>query len=175
MLAKKITSMEAAIHQLNEQLQVIRSSVEHLAMILDLSKKEHSFLDNIIEAVDKITDISTNNIERSGDVIIKIDAEKMSKKVGATILVIEDEEDIVDVYKSNLEMLGFKMFSAGNFIDGMKILNKEHIDIVVLDVMLPDAYGLDCIDTILASNKDIKIVVTTGKIDELYQDLTHLV
>lgn len=173
MPAKKTSSMGVSDHQLNEQLQIIRSSVEHLAMVLDLSKEDHVSLDNIITAVDHITNIATHRTKQRNKEIT-VNSNDISKKVGALILVIEDEEDIVDVYKYNLEMLGFKVFSAGNFIDGVKILDKEPIDIVVLDIMLPDAYGLDCIDVILNKNKDVKIVVTTGKLDELEQDLTHL-
>lgn len=170
---KKSSSMNMAIHQLNEQLQIIRSSVEHLAMVLDLSEEEHIFLDNIVTAVDNIAKISKYEIEQNNKEI-KLDTKDVSKKLGALILIIEDEKELLELYKYNLEMLGFKVFSAENFIDGMSILDKDAIDIVILDIMLPDAYGLDCIDAIMSRNKDIKIIVTTGKIDELKQDLTYL-
>jgi len=167
-------TIEQSVHTLNEQLQIIRSSVERLIMVLDVSPEDKQYLDNIIDAIDKCSDVLNKGIFKSDEKNISIDADKIMLKKGSKILIIEDEPDIAEIYSSNLEYFGFKTYVAHNFIDGMEIINKEDVPIVILDVMLPDAYGLDCVDVILAKNKDIKIVVTTGKIDELNQDLSHL-
>lgn len=177
MTVKKMSSVESIIHQLNEQLQIIRSSVEHLAMVLDLSNENTVFLDNVVAAVDNITknivQIKTSDIKQYNKKT-KINYNDLSKKLGSSILIIDDEKDIVEIYKYNLEILGFKVFCANSFLDGVSILDEESIDVVILDIMLPDAYGFDCIDVILDKNKNIKIVVTTGKLDELEQNLEYL-
>ena len=171
---EKTAPIEENIHSLNEQLQIIRSSVEHLIMCMDIDQDEKIYFDKIIDSVDRCSDVLTRNVIKTNSKKINVQASGILKRKGAKILIIEDEKDIAEIYSSNLEYFGFKTRTASNFIDGMRIINTEDIAIVILDVMLPDAYGLDCVDVILAKNKDIKIVVVTGKLDELNQDLSHL-
>jgi CheY-like chemotaxis protein len=174
MSSKRTATVEENVHNLNEQLQIIRSSVEHLIMRMEISQDEKNYFDKIIDSVDRCSDILTQNMIKTNSKKIDVHASGVLKKKGAKILIIEDEKDIAEIYSSNLEYFGFKTHVATNFIDGMHIINTEEVAIVILDVMLPDAYGLDCVDVILAKNKDIKIVVVTGKLDELRQDLSHL-
>ena len=171
---RNITSMEQGIHKINEQLQIIRSSVEHLVILMDITDDEKVYFDKIVDAVDRAADILNRDLIAVSNKKVTVDAGSVLRKKGAKILIIEDEQEIAEIYSSNLEYFGFKTYIASNFIDGMKIINKEDISIVILDIMLPDAYGLDCVDAILAKKPDVKIVVATGKLDELDQDLDHL-
>ena len=171
---RNITSIEQGIHKINEQLQIIRSSVEHLVMLMDLTDDEKVYFDKIVDAVDRSADILNRDLIAVSNKKVTVDAGSVLRKKGSKILIIEDEQEIAEIYSSNLEYFGFKTYMASNFIDGMKIIGKEDISIVILDIMLPDAYGLDCVDVILAKKPDMKIVVATGKLDELDQDLDHL-
>ena len=58
----------------------------------------------------------------------------------ATVLLVEDEKDIQAVVEFNLERAGFKVLKAKDGLDGLRLAQSEHPDLVVLDLMLP---GLD--------------------------------
>ena len=57
-----------------------------------------------------------------------------------TILVVEDERDILDVVEFNLTQAGFKVLRATDGLEGLRLAQAENPDLVVLDLMLP---GLD--------------------------------
>jgi len=60
-----------------------------------------------------------------------------------TILIIEDEKDILELIAFNLECTGYKVFKASNGEDGLKIANSEMPDIIILDLMMPGIDGFD--------------------------------
>lgn len=57
------------------------------------------------------------------------------------ILVVEDERDIVEVLSHNLSKAGFQVLEAGNGEEALKIVEKELLDLVILDLMLPKIDG----------------------------------
>ncbi|MFA5230693.1 MAG: response regulator, partial [Candidatus Paceibacterota bacterium] len=61
-----------------------------------------------------------------------------------TILLVDDEPDIVEFLSYNLKREGFKVFSAGNGKDGVKIAKDIIPHLIILDVMMP---GMDGIET----------------------------
>ncbi|MCK9613795.1 MAG: response regulator transcription factor [Bacteroidales bacterium] len=61
-----------------------------------------------------------------------------------TILLVDDEPDIVEFLSYNLKREGFKVYSAGNGKDGVNIAKEIIPHLVILDVMMP---GLDGIET----------------------------
>ncbi|SRR6056297_1147403 len=62
----------------------------------------------------------------------------MKKKV----LIIEDEEILIDIYKEKFTAEGFDVNLADNIKDGLKITREKEPDIVLLDLLLPDDNGL---------------------------------
>jgi two-component system, OmpR family, phosphate regulon response regulator PhoB len=60
-----------------------------------------------------------------------------------TVLIVEDDKHISNLIKYNLEKSGFRCLSAFTPIDAFKILNEHKIDIIVLDIMLPQMSGFD--------------------------------
>jgi two-component system alkaline phosphatase synthesis response regulator PhoP len=85
------------------------------------------------------------------------------------ILIVDDEEHIVELMKFNLENAGYKIITAYNGIDAIKLTKSEHPRLVLLDLMLP---GLDGFDVCKEIRKDsmtanIPIIMTTAKGEEL--------
>ncbi|MCQ2607486.1 MAG: response regulator transcription factor [Bacteroidales bacterium] len=68
----------------------------------------------------------------------------------ASILIVDDEPDIVEILRYNLEKEGFETFSAGNGLDAVAIAKKHVPDLILLDVMLPDMDGIETCETIRA-------------------------
>ncbi len=60
------------------------------------------------------------------------------------IAVIEDEEDLLDLYVNVLENEGYKVDQAKNGEEGLELLTKDGYDLVLLDIMLPkmDAFQI---------------------------------
>jgi two-component system phosphate regulon response regulator PhoB len=58
------------------------------------------------------------------------------------ILVVEDEVDIADLIRYNLERAGYQVFKAHDGITGTEVCLRERPDLVVLDLMLPGRNGL---------------------------------
>jgi phosphate regulon transcriptional regulator PhoB len=60
-----------------------------------------------------------------------------------SILVVDDEKDIVDLVAYNLEKEGYKVLTASDGEKALAVIKKEKLDLVVLDLMLPGIKGLD--------------------------------
>lgn len=84
------------------------------------------------------------------------------------VLIVDDEEHIVELLKFNLETEGYKVSTANNGIDAVKLVQLKHPDILLLDLMLPGMDGYDVCKAI-KSNKEISntpIIMLTAKGEE---------
>ena len=54
-----------------------------------------------------------------------------------TILVVDDESDVADVFAATLEDEGYRVVLASNGVEGLKRLNEVHPDLLICDVMMP--------------------------------------
>lgn len=78
------------------------------------------------------------------------------------ILVIEDEPDIADFVKRGLVLKGFEVEVAHTGYQGLEVAQSIYPDLVVLDLMLPDADGIDICRELRASG-DVGIVILTAR------------
>ncbi|KJB87232.1 XRE family transcriptional regulator [Paenibacillus sp. E194] len=79
------------------------------------------------------------------------------------ILVVDDEESILNLIRLNLEIEGYQVHTAANGREANEQWQKEHIDLIILDVMLPDTDGYQLLREFRASNADIPIIMLTAK------------
>ena len=79
------------------------------------------------------------------------------------VLIIEDESSIRKFVKINLERKNLKVFEAESAEIGLEILNKEKIDIILLDLMLPGIDGIEACKIIREKNKNVGIIMLTAK------------
>lgn len=63
-----------------------------------------------------------------------------------TLLLVDDEPDILEFVGYNLKKEGYKVLSAGNGEDGLKIAKRERPDLILLDVMMPGMDGIETCD-----------------------------
>jgi DNA-binding response OmpR family regulator len=78
------------------------------------------------------------------------------------IFIIEDEKSVSDVVKAYLEREGYGVYSTENGLDGIEVFRKERIDLVILDLMLPDIDGEE-VCKILRKISDVYIFMLTAK------------
>jgi two-component system, OmpR family, alkaline phosphatase synthesis response regulator PhoP len=85
------------------------------------------------------------------------------------ILIVDDEENILELIKFNLEKNGYKVITAANGIDGFKLAKLEVPQLILLDLMLPGMDGYDVCKEIRKDNSisTIPIIMLTAKGDEL--------
>jgi len=82
-----------------------------------------------------------------------------------TILLVDDEKDILDFLQYNLKKENFKIYKTTNGLEAIEIAKKENPDIIVLDMMMPTMSGIE-ICKILRSKKQFNetlIVFLTAK------------
>ena len=79
------------------------------------------------------------------------------------ILIIEDEKSVSEILKAYLEKEGYGVYSTENGLDGIELFRKEKIDLVILDLMLPDIDGEE-VCKILRRISDVYIFMLTAKV-----------
>ncbi len=89
----------------------------------------------------------------------------MAKK---TILVVDDEKDLLDLIEYNLKKEGFKVLKAENGKEGIEVAKEHKPDLVLLDIMMPKMDGLEAVE-IMRKDDDLKripIIFLTARSDE---------
>lgn len=79
------------------------------------------------------------------------------------ILLVEDEENILETLKLNLELEGYDVVGIGNGKHVIKTFNEQHFDLILLDIMLPEVDGLQLCEQIRLTDTEIPIIFLTAK------------
>lgn len=89
----------------------------------------------------------------------------MNKK---TILVVDDEQDLLDLIEYNLRKEGFDVLKAENGEDGIQMAKEHNPDLVLLDIMMPKMDGIEVCDLMKKDPKlkQIPIIFLTARGDE---------
>ena len=82
------------------------------------------------------------------------------------ILVVDDEQEIADLVEIYLVSDGYKVFKASNAQEGLDILEKEDIQMVLLDIMMPGMSGLEMCKKIRETN-NIPIIMLSARSTDL--------
>jgi DNA-binding response OmpR family regulator len=81
------------------------------------------------------------------------------------VMVIEDEKEIRDLVRYNLERAGFRVASSGDGEDGLKRVFASRPDAIVLDLMLPGRNGLEVLRELRGEpmTRDLPVIVLTAR------------
>ncbi len=82
--------------------------------------------------------------------------------MSARILVVDDEKRIVDIVKAYLERDGYRVIGACDGKSGLELARREHPDLIILDLMLPEISGWDVCRT-LRKESDVPIIMLTAR------------
>jgi DNA-binding response OmpR family regulator len=83
--------------------------------------------------------------------------------MGQSILVIEDEPGIVDLLERGLTSYGFDVSSALDGVTGTDRALAEDVDLVVLDIVLPERNGFDVLAMIRAAKPTLPVIALTAR------------
>jgi response regulator RpfG family c-di-GMP phosphodiesterase len=81
---------------------------------------------------------------------------------GSKILLVDDNVDIIDALSDFLTLNGCNVLVAPTGREAMEILDKNEVEVVILDVRLPDTNGVSLLDSIKISNPTVAVVMVTG-------------
>jgi two-component system alkaline phosphatase synthesis response regulator PhoP len=81
----------------------------------------------------------------------------------ANILLVEDEENLHDALKLNLELEGYEITSAYDGNEALKAVKDEYFDLIIMDVMLPQMDGVTVTETIRLQNNEVPILILSAK------------
>ena len=81
-----------------------------------------------------------------------------------TVLFVDDEDMIIEVAEELFDQLGYEVLTAGSGKEAIEIFEekKRHIDIVLLDMIMPNMSGGDTYDRMKAIDPDIKVLLSSG-------------
>ncbi len=85
---------------------------------------------------------------------------------GYRILVVDDETDILDIIRYNLEEEGFLVTVSDNGLDAWNRLERSLPDAIILDLMLPGINGLDFCKKVKARYSEVPIIMLTARSGE---------
>jgi len=87
----------------------------------------------------------------------------MNQPEKGSILLVEDEENLHEALKLNLELEGYGVSSAFDGAAALKAIANEYFDLLILDIMLPEMDGLAVTESIRISNNEIPILILSAK------------
>jgi len=82
------------------------------------------------------------------------------------VLIVDDDDTVRKVVSTTLKNEGYQVFSTGSGQEGLEVFKREQPDLVVLDLMLPDADGYDICFTI-RKESNVPILILSAKSEEM--------
>ena len=93
-------------------------------------------------------------------------AEKEELAYKNTLLVIDDDPAVLGPIKRFLEKEEYEVFTAANGKEGLSIIEKSKIDVLITDINMPDMNGIQVLENAKKFYQDIEGIVVTGQTDE---------
>ena len=87
---------------------------------------------------------------------------KEDKSGQPTVLVVDDDESLQNLFRLFLKKIGFSRVVVGTVKEALAALNKQKFDLIFLDLKLPDGPADDVYDTAREEQPDCPIVIITG-------------
>jgi len=79
------------------------------------------------------------------------------------ILIVEDQEDICQLIRVNLELLNFKIDATGDGLQGYNFALEQNFDLIILDIMLPSMDGLSICQALRSKGVNTPILMLTAR------------
>ncbi len=89
-------------------------------------------------------------------------------KISKKILIVEDDSDILDIYKKRFELEGFSVVTAKDGEEAVAAAENEKPDLIMADILMPLMDGITMAEKIMESDKSAKIIFLTNVKDNEY-------
>jgi two-component system cell cycle sensor histidine kinase/response regulator CckA len=134
-----------------------------LAMVYGIIKNHNGFID-VISEPGKGTVFVIHFPASDKDVVKEKPAGLNIMKGTETILLVDDESNVLAVSKTILESLGYKVYGVKNGEEAVALYRekKDEVDLIVLDMIMPGLSGAETFDRIRELNPAAKIILSSG-------------
>ena len=83
-----------------------------------------------------------------------------------TVLIVEDEKNIVDILRFNLQREGYQTLEAYDGESGLALAVSSNPDLILLDVMLPKMNGFDVCKSLRSQGSSVPVIILTAREEE---------
>ena len=90
----------------------------------------------------------------------------MSMEPKKTVLIVEDEMNIVDIVRFNLQREGYATLEAYDGEAGLALAREKKPDLILLDVMMPKMMGFDVCRALRAEGDNVPVIILTAREEE---------
>jgi len=80
-----------------------------------------------------------------------------------SILLVEDEENLREALKLNLELEGYEVTCASDGAEALERTKSEYFDLIILDIMLPEVDGISVTETLRLKQDEVPILIVSAK------------
>ena len=78
------------------------------------------------------------------------------------LFIIEDDEQVLSMMRSYFEYLGYKIITASNGMEGLKMVSSEKYDLVITDIVMPYVSGVGIITVIKEKMPKVPVIAITA-------------
>ncbi|MCX5811163.1 MAG: PAS domain S-box protein [Proteobacteria bacterium] len=134
-----------------------------LAMVYGIIKSHNGFID-VISVPGKGTTFTLYFHASEKDVVKEKSTVLKIMRGTETILIVDDEPDVLVVNKEILESLGYSVYGVKNGEEAITLYKekKDGIDLIVLDMIMPGLSGSETFDRIRELNPSVRIILSSG-------------
>lgn len=87
------------------------------------------------------------------------------EKVKTTILLVDDDPDLLEIFKEGLEDFSFNVITASNGVEARQIISSSKIDCLVTDIVMPEMTGAELVTFLRGEDNHIPVFFITGYMD----------
>jgi len=79
-----------------------------------------------------------------------------------TLFIVEDDEQVLSMMRNYFEYLGYKIITASNGMEGLKMVSSEKYDLVITDIVMPYVSGVGIITVIKEKMPKVPVIAITA-------------
>jgi len=80
----------------------------------------------------------------------------------ARLLIVEDEENLRDLYAEELEESGYEVARASNGKEAIDLVRKKDFDLVIMDIRMPEMDGIETLGKVISLERKIPVIIYTA-------------
>lgn len=78
------------------------------------------------------------------------------------LLIADDEENILILYKMEFEEDGYEVITAPSAIEALKLIEEEDPDLLIMDICMPEMDGIEALGKILSRNNKLPVILNSA-------------
>lgn len=129
--------------------------------LIELTRQEKDFKE-LLKKSYKL--LEAGKLQEKGKVYVSEEA--LLRKHEKSILILEDDKVISSILSTRYTNKGYKVFTAEDVEEAQGIIEKEEIDLVITDYIVPGVTGVELIKTLKSINKSLKVIVLSSQKNE---------